>query len=481
MSDELLYLGAGEALRRFAEKSLSPLELLDAQIARAEATASSVNAFTYTHFDEARDLARASADRWARGAPAGCLDGLAVAIKDESSIAGKPTSGGSLIYKDHVAETTSPMNERILAQGAIVHARTATPEFSCAAVTWSRLWGVTRNPWNLGKTPGGSSGGSAAALALGTTTLATGSDIGGSIRIPASCCGVVGYKPPYGRNPDDPPFNLDFYCHTGPLARNVADTVLLQNVMCGPHPRDIASLYPKLTLPAEYPDIRGWKIALSMDLGSFEVDPEVRANTLAAAQIFRDLGAVVEEVDIGWGPEIQEGCMAYLTHLFGGALSAELAEHAGLMTPYCRKFAEDSQSSTAVDFVRSLDIAGQAYLTLGPLLERYDCLICPTNALPAVEADFDASGQGLQINGKDVRPELGWVMTTPFNMMSRCPVLSVPSGFASNGVPTGLQIVAPTYRDDIAFQAAMAFEAACGGWYTRPGRRPALPQAAGVT
>lgn len=474
MSDDLLYMSATEALGRFADKSLSPLELLDAQIARAEATAESINAFTYTHFDEARDLARAAGDRWARGAPMGCLDGLAVAIKDESSIAGKPTSGGSLILRDHIAEHTSPMNERILNEGAIVHARTATPEFSCAAVTWTRLWGVTRNPWNPGMTPGGSSGGSAASLALGSTALATGSDIGGSIRIPASCCGLVGYKPPYGRNPDDPPFNLDFYCHTGPLARNVADTILLQNIMCGPHPKDIASLYPKLVLPTEYPDIRGWKIALSMDLGSFEVHPDVRKNTLAAAQVFRDLGATVEEVDIGWGPEIQDGCMTYLTHLFGGALSAELAEHAGEMTPYCRKFAEDSQSSTAADFVRSLDIAGQAYLTLGPLLEEYDCLICPTNALPAVEADFDPSTQGVQINGKEVRPELGWVMTTPFNMMSRCPVLSVPSGFAANGVPTGLQIVAPTYRDEIAFQAAMAFETAQGGWFATDAGRPKL-------
>lgn len=474
MSDDLLYLTATEALARFADKSLSPVELLDAQIARAEATSDTVNAFTYTHFDEARDLAKASEARWANGAPNGSLDGLPVAIKDESYIAGKPTSGGSLIMKDFIAEETSPMNERILNEGAIVHARTATPEFSCAGVTWTKLWGTTRNPWNLDKTPGGSSGGSAASLATGTSSLATGSDIGGSIRIPASCCGLVGYKPPYGRNPDDPPFNLDFYCHTGPLARSVSDAILLQNIMCGPHPKDISTLYPKLTLPTEYPDIKGWKIALSMDLGSFEVHEDVRRNTLAAAQMFRDLGATVEEVDLGWGPKIQEGCMTYLTHLFGGALSNELAEHGDLMTSYCRKFAEDSQTSTARDFVRSLDIAGQAYLTLGPLLEEYDCLICPTNALPAVDAEFDPSKDIVEINGTQVRPELGWVMTTPFNMMSRCPVLSVPTGFAGNGVPTGLQIVAPTYRDEIVFQAAMAFERASGGWFQSAEARPNL-------
>jgi amidase len=474
MSDDLLYLSATDAMRRFADKSLSPVELLDAQIARAEATADSINAFTFTHFDEARDLAKAAEARWAKGAPEGCLDGLAVAIKDESHIAGKPTSGGSLIMKDFVAEHTSPMNERILAEGAIVHARTATPEFSCAGVTWSRLWGVTRNPWNTEKTPGGSSGGAAAALAIGSTALATGSDIGGSIRIPASCCGVVGYKPPYGRNPDDPPFNLDFYCHTGPLARSVADTILLQNIMCGPHPLDIASLYPKLTLPTEYPDIRGWKIALSMDLGSYEVDPDVVENTRKAADVFRSLGAQVDEIEIGWGDEIQAAAITYLNHIFGAALAQELETHGDLMTPYCRKLAEGSQGSSAADFFHSLEVAGQAYLKLGPLLERYDCLICPTNNLPAVPADYDPSGTPPVINGKAVRPDLGWVMTTPFNMMSRCPVLSVPSGFAANGVPTGLQIVAPTYRDEIAFRAATAFEAACGGWYHDTGARPSL-------
>ncbi len=401
----------------------------------------------------------------------GCLDGLPVAIKDESFIAGKPTSCGSLIMKDFVAEHTSPMNQPILAEGAIVHARTATPEFSSAGFTWSKLWGVTRNPWNPEFTPGGSSGGSAASLASGTSSLATGSDIGGSIRIPASCCGLVGYKPPYGRNPDDIPFNLVEYCHTGPLARSVSDAILLQNVMSGQHSWDMASL-PKIILPSEYPDIKGWKIALSMDLGSFTVSEDVRRNTLAAADTFRALGATVEEIDIGWGPEISEACITYLNHIFGGALSEELENHADKMTNYCRTIAENSLASTARDFMGSLQVAGEAYMKLGPLLEKYDCLICPTNALPAVRADFDQSVETLEIEGVEVRPELGWVMTTPFNMMNRCPVISVPSGFAGNGVPTGLQIVAPAYRDEIAFQAAVAFEAASGGWFRDDASRP---------
>lgn len=184
---DLTYLSASEAMAQFAAGTLSPVELMQTIIARAEAVEPTINAFTYKYFDEAMDAARASEARWAKGAPLGCLDGLPVGIKDESYIAGKPTSNGSLIMKDFVADHTSVMNERILNEGAIVHARTATPEFSCAGFTHSRLWGITRNPWNPEFTPGGSSGGTAASLAAGTSAIATGSDIGGSIRIPASC------------------------------------------------------------------------------------------------------------------------------------------------------------------------------------------------------------------------------------------------------------------------------------------------------
>jgi amidase len=475
MSDlDLCYMPASEALKRFKAKKLSPVELLEAVIKRAEATKDKVNAFTNTHFDEAMDLARKAEAKYAKGKKTGALEGLPVGIKDESYIKGKPTTGGSLIMKDFVADSSSTMNERVIKAGGIVHARTATPEFSCAAYTWSRLWGVTRNPWNTKFTPGGSSGGAGASLASGTSSIATGSDIGGSIRIPASTCGVVGYKPPYGRNPDDPPFNLDFYCHTGPLARTVEDAILLQNVMTGPSPLDIASLRPKLTLPTKFKPIKGWKIGYSMNLGGFEVDPEVVKNTKKALDVFRSLGAEVEEVDLGWGPEVLEAGMAYLNHLFGAFLSKLLPEHADEMTTYARKFAEDGAGSKATDFVNSLEVAGRMYMTLGPLLEKYNVLICPTTALPAVPADHDQSKDEVRINGKLVNPSLGWVMTTPFNTMSRCPVLSLPSGHARNGVPTGIQIVGRTYCDEDVFRAGMAYEKAVGGWYGEKAKRPKL-------
>ena len=215
-------------------------------------------------------------------------------------MAGQPCTAGSLVFKDEIAEVTAGSVQRVIDAGGIIHVRTTTPEFCCAAITESRLWGVTRNPWNLDYSPGGSSGGSGAALAAGMATLATGSDIGGSIRIPASFCGVVGFKPPYGRVPQLPPFNLDHYCHEGPLARSVDDCRVLENVMAGPHPEDIASLRPKLTIPAELPPVAGMRIACSVDLGGFDVGDEVAAAVRAAAETFRGLGATVDEVELGW-------------------------------------------------------------------------------------------------------------------------------------------------------------------------------------
>ncbi|MDR6759365.1 amidase [Mycoplana sp. BE70] len=471
---ELCYMTATESLRRFRAKTLSPVELMAAVIARAEKTSAKVNAFTYTHFDEAMTLAKRAEAKYATGARTSALEGLPIGVKDESDIKGKPTSSGSLITQDYVADRSSTINERILKAGGIVHARTATPEFCCAAYTWSHRWGVTRNPWNTEFTTGGSSGGTGASLASGTSALATGSDIGGSIRTPASACGVVGYKPPYGRNPNDPPLNLDFYYHSGPLARSVEDVILLQNVMAGPSPLDIASLRPKLRLPRSFGAIRGWKIGYSIDLGGFEVDPEVRRNTLAALDVLRALGAEVQEVDLGWGPEVLDASDAYLNHLCGALLAEYVPEQAHLMTSYARAFAEGSAKSTPADFVASLEVAGRMYLTLGPLLEKYNVLICPTTALPAVPAEFDETRDEIRINGKLVHPALGWVMTTPFNMMSRCPVLSVPSGHASNGVPTGMQIIGRTYCDADVFRAGMAYEEAVGGWYGDNARRPKL-------
>ncbi|MCV3210828.1 amidase [Mesorhizobium sp. YC-39] len=476
MSDlELCYLSATEALKRFRDHSLSPVELLQAQLSRIEETRSTVNAFSFVYAQEALEAARKAEARYMANTDGMLpLEGLALASKDENAIEGKITTFGSLIYKDYVATSTTPVVQRLMDAGAIVHGRTTTPEFSSEGFTYSRIWGVTRNPWNLDYTPGGSSGGSGAALASGMTTFATGSDIGGSIRIPASACGVVGYKPPYGRNPATPPFNLDFYNHPGPMARTVEDCLMMQNIMCGPHPNDIASLKPKLHVPVDRSGIKGWKIAYSLDLSYFELDEDVRRNTLKALEVFKSLGAEVTEVDLGWTKKSEKAASDYLQTIFGAWVAEYLDERAELLTQYSRTFAESSQVATPKDFLDSLYTAGEMYSTFGPLMERYNVFVCPTLALPAVGAEHDPL-KGLTINGKPVDPRYGWIMTYPFNMLSRCPVLSVPSGHAASGVPTGIQIVGGSYCDQDVFRAGLAYEQALGGWFTRSTARPVIP------
>ena len=460
MSDEdLCYMTASEAVSLFKARKLSPVELMQAVIDRAEAVEPTINVFADTYFEEAMDQAKKAEAKYARPvARVRPLEGLPLAVKDENKIKGRCTTAGSLVFKDAIDTSTSLSIERLMKAGGIVHARSTSPEFACAGVTHSRLWGVSRNPWNPEFTTGGSSGGAGGSLAAGTTTIANGSDIWGSIRMPASCCGVLGFKPPYGRVPEDTPFNLAVYCHEGPMARSVDDLVMMQNVMAGPHPKDIASIRPKLSIPKDLKPIKGWKIAYSMDLGYFEVDPEVVQNTQETLAMLRDLGAEVVEVDLGWTPTTLTAASNYLGHIFGNSLAALLPRHREEMTNYARSFAQFGQTTTATDFLASMDVLNEMYATLGPILEKHNALICPTMPLPAVPADYDPGVDQCQINGVDVHPVWGWTMTYPFNMMSRCPVMSVPSGFAKNGVPTGVQIVGRTFDDVSVFRVAADLE-----------------------
>ncbi len=468
------YLSATEALALFREKALSPVELMQAVIARAETVEPTVNAFTWEFFDAALESAREAEARYlGKGDDPRPLEGIPVAIKEEMGIAGQPNTFASEVYADYVADHTAPLAERVLAAGGIVHARTTQPEFACAGFTWSRLFGDTRNPWNTAFDVGGSSGGAGASLAAGTTTLAGGSDIGGSIRIPASCCGVVGYKPPYGRVPQDPPFNLDHYCHEGPLARTVADCALFQNVISGPHPRDIASLRDTVVLPAEPGDVRGWKVALSLDLDGWDVDPDVRANTLAAAEALRAAGAEVEEVSIGWDRrEIIEAAAIHFGAIFGAWVAALLEEHRDKLTPYAIDFATVTGAAASSGVLRGYELEGNATMALGAVLEEYRILLCPTLAIPALPAGPAGleAGKGADF-GIHALPASDHLMTIPFNIASRCPVISMPSGFSRDGVPTGVQVVARTFADADAFAAAAAIEA-IGPW--AQGLRPAV-------
>lgn len=248
----------------------------------------------------------------------------------------------------------------------------------------------------------------------------------------------------------------------------------MQNVLAGPHPEDITSLKPKLELRADRSGVKGWKIAYSLDFGFMEIDPVVRANTLAALEVFRALGAEVTEVALPWSWEVYHAAATHHKTLFGAWLAEYLDERETQLTSYARSFARDALGTTTRDYLASLNVEGRIWSHFGPMMEGFDLFVCPTLAIPAAPAEFDFSNP-LVINGKEIDPYLGWTMAWPFNMLSRCPVLSVPSGHAPNGVPTGIQLVGRTYEDQSVFTAGLAYEAALGGWYRSASSRPALP------
>ncbi|WP_299287017.1 amidase [uncultured Tateyamaria sp.] len=458
-------LSAVAALELFAKRALSPVEMTQAVLARAEASQEGINAFAHLAPETALYMARASEDRYGgKGDAPRALEGICVALKDTGNLAGWPTSYGSLTSDRKPRQTTSPENDTMLRAGAALIGTTRTPEFSGALFTHSRAGGVTRNPHNRNLTPGGSSGGAAASLAIGAATLAVGSDIGGSIRVPASCCGVVGYKPPKGRNPVTPPFNLDYFCHTGPLARSLADTVLMQNAMCGPHPGDVTTLHPRLELSAKVKPLTGLRIATSLDLGFFEIDADVARNTRAALEIFKSCGATVTEIALPWDVSVIDAGKTHLAHIFSSWMAEASEGQSDLICPYTATWIEQGKAGSAQGFYNALCTAGQMGQDFAAAMAGFDVFICPTTALPAVDAIFDHSQDRLRINGKPVDPVLGWALTVPFNMLSSHPVLSVPSGIARNGCPTGIQIVAKPFRDQDAFDAALAYEAELGGF-----------------
>jgi amidase len=472
---ELHRLPATEALRLFRSRELSPVELLDAVIARADEVEPTVNALCHRFFDEARAAARAAEARYSGGGePPRPLEGIPTAIKEEEAVAGQPWTQGSLVYADLVADESSAFARRIVESGAIVHARTTAPELSCAGFTHSLLWGATRNPWNPEYAVGGSSGGSGAALAAGTATLATGSDIGGSIRIPASFNGVVGFKPPYGRVPVEPPYNLDTYCHCGPMARTVADCALFENVVAGPDPSDVVSLRPKLELPETFEPVGGLRIAYSVDLGDWPVDAEVAANTRAAAEALREEGARVEEVDLRLPQADVLRAAAIHFHLgFGAWVEEIVAEHPSQATAYAVDFARWARERAAGGTqLEKLELEARLYGPVGELFERFDAFICPTVGTRGLVAGDDYVGHGLEVGGEVLDSYWEGLLTVPFNVLSRLPILAVPSGFGENGVPTGIQIAAPTYDDVGAFRVGAALERV-RPWPLGPDRVPA--------
>ena len=457
---DLCYLSATKALARFQAGSLSPTELTRAVIARSEAVNPKINAYTYTFYDRALEAAKAAEARYRNGT-ARPLEGIPLVVKDSNAVAGEITTYGSKIYADYRPARSHPGVQRLLDAGSILLARSTMPEFGEAGNCYTPLWGITRNPWNTEYGPGGSSSGAGASLAAGMTTLADGSDIGGSIRIPAACCGVVGYKAPYGRNPNPYEASFDPYMHYGPLARTVADIGLMQNIIAGVSAEDIGTLRDKVHIPARLDPVKGWKIAYSVDLDYFQVDNEVRRNMLDALQGLREAGCQVDEVKLGWTEEAYDAW--YTVNGMRGSAARKVPDVAYWrphLADYTIDVLDTGIKATNEQLIRALEVHVDMYRTLGVALETYDAFICPTNAIPSVGADRSPLDLDFKINGEQATRVVAsaWFMTYPFNMLSQLPVMSVPSGFASTGVPTGIQIVGRSFDDLNVFRVAAALE-----------------------
>ena len=458
-TNPIVYLTATEALERFAAKTLRPSELMRALLARIEAENPKVNAFTAVYAEDALRAAEAADQRYADGT-ARSLEGIALAVKDNVPIEGHTITYGSQLYADNVVSDTHPGVARLLAAGAIVIGRTTMPEFGEAGNCYTPLWGVTRNPWNTAFGPGGSSSGSGVALASGMTTIADGTDIGGSIRIPASCCGVYGYKAPYGRNPNDLPNTFDPYMHYGPLARSVDDIRLMQGLIAGKHVDDIGTVNEKIDY-TEVADVSKWRIAYSVDLGYFPVDEEVAANMMRLVEGLRALGCEVEEVDLGWSTDVFDAWVA--TNSSRGSAARfvhDFERDADQLADYTEDMIRQGRELDNDDLIRALDTHVDMYRTMGPILDRFDVFLCPTTALPSVGADRSPLDLEIEINGSVVEQKIAeaWFMTYPFNSLSQLPVLSVPSGVSSSGVPTGVQVVGPAFADMNVLSVASALE-----------------------
>ena len=456
--DELIYLTASEARLLFQSGELSPVDLMQAMIERSEAVEPQINAFCDRYFDEAMFRARKAEKRYATpSVQPGPLEGIPVAVKDDTAIQGRRSCAGSLFRRDHIDGQTHPSVERLIHSGAIVHARTTCPEFCWTWVTATRLNGITRNPWNPYYSPGGSSGGSAAALAAGSTMLATGTDSAGSIRQPAALCGIVGFKPPHGRNPQSPDVSFDVYNHIGPMARSVQDCLLMQNVMAGPHPLDHHCVSPKLQIPENPGEVSGMRIAYSMDLGCYAVSSDVRRETRKALDRLETAGARIEAVETPWAADAIEMSGHYGDHLYSDDFDDAVSRYPDLVCEYTPWFAGQLRRITRRQVHDAHRLAGEIWHRhFGPLLNEFDVFICPTTTSNNLPADL-LPWESVTVNGRKLSPD-ETALTILFNLYSRCPVLSVPAGFTRTGMPVGIQIIGGPYDDVPVFRVGSALE-----------------------
>ena len=471
---DLCFTSAVELAELVRRRALSPVEITRAVLERIERLNPRLGAYVLIHAERALTEARAAEQAVMDGRPLGPLHGVPVSIKDNLWTAGERTTFGSRLLAQFVAPEDAPSVAGLRAAGAIFVGRTNLPEFAWRGSTDNPLFGESRNPWDLTRTPGGSTGGGAAAVAAGLGPLALGSDGAGSIRIPASFCGLVGLKPTFGRVPMYPAAGgNELVAHVCPLARTVRDVALMMNAIARYDPRDAFALpddgVDYLTACSEpLSGARGGaplRIAWSADLGFASVEPETRRIAEAAARAFSEIGPKVEEAS----PDLGDPS-TILQALYGaaqaGAHAARSLEQKAQMDPELVRYAEASAGRSVVEHGRAI-VARQGMVdTLRRFFERHDLLLTPTLCLPA----FPLGPVGpREVAGREVT-HLGWTLCYPFNYSGQ-PAVSVPAGFTASGLPVGLQIVGRRLEDALVLRAAAAFEA-LRPWATR---RPPEP------
>lgn len=451
---------AASIAARVRSGALSAAEAVETSLRRIGEVEARLNCFTEVYVEDAR-AAAARIDALTPSEKAGmALCGVPVAIKDFTPIAGKRTTYGSIVYAEHVATEDPVIVRRLRAAGAIIIGHTTTPEFAHSGFTHSRLWGVTRNPFDPSRTPGGSSGGSAVAVATGCVPLAEGTDMGGSVRIPAALCGIVGLKPSYGRIPMDIlDTHYDQISHFGPLARTVEDAALFLSVVEGPSDEDANSL-PPLPAVLPIPELKAPRFAASVDLGFYAPTIEVRDLFEETLSRLARAGAIIERSPLRLTVQAAQDAISLWAYAFAGDRGHLLPQHRADLDPCVIELIEAGQKLSAVDLRAIEHRRSKLWPLMNAALAGHDAFLCPTTCMTAPEAEGTDPGVERFLPEGRYR---ALDMTTPFNLLSACPAISVPMGLASDGLPAGLQIVARRHDDRAALAAARFVERALRG------------------
>ena len=459
--NSLVKLTARQAVDLLKKREVTPLELIDAAVQRIEETDGVLNALPTLSVERARAHAQKLMSKEVIDPPRGYLHGLPFVVKDLHDVAGVRTTRGSPIFADHVPEQSDYIVETVEEKGGIVLAKSNTPEFGAGGNTFNEVFGKTRNPWNTAMTCGGSSGGSAVALATGQTWMATGSDLGGSLRLPASFCSVVGLRPSPGRVPHGPkPLPFGTLTVSGPLARNVGDVALFLDAQAGWHPGDPISFpAPQQSYVSVVDEARPpLRVAFSPDLGIAPVDSEVQEVCAKAARLFESMGTVVVEDSIDLH-DAEETFQTLRAAEFVGSYLPLLETYRDQLKPEIVWNIEKGLQLTADDFERAELARGALFHRTADFFRRYDLLVCPASAVPPFDVD---NRYVTEINGIELDNYISWALITFAITLTASPAISVPCGFTRSGLPVGLQIVGPWAREDAVLSAAALFEQASG-------------------